>query len=77
MTAEVTRLIDAHRERLGFEPICRELQVARSTYYGARRRRPSARRVRDLRDRLVPVGPFDGARDCRGRGHRHPPRAGE
>jgi putative transposase len=43
----MTRLIDAHRERFGVEPICRELQVAPSTYYAARRRRPSARRVRD------------------------------
>jgi putative transposase len=43
----VTRFIDTHRERFGVEPICRELQVAPSTYYAARRRRPSARRVRD------------------------------
>jgi putative transposase len=43
----VTRFIEAHRERFGVEPICRELQVAPSTYYAARSRRPSARRVRD------------------------------
>ena len=43
----MTRIIDAHRERFGVEPICRELQVARSTYYAARCRKPSARRVRD------------------------------
>jgi putative transposase len=43
----VTRFIEAHRERFGVEPICRELQVAPSTYYAARRRQPSTRRVRD------------------------------
>ena len=43
----MTRIIDAHRERFGVEPICRELQVAPSTYYAARCRKPSARRVRD------------------------------
>ena len=43
----MSRFIGAHRERFGVEPICRELQVAPSTYYAARRRRPSARQVRD------------------------------
>ena len=43
----MTRIIDAHRERFGVEPICRELQAAPSTYYAARCRKPSARRVRD------------------------------
>ena len=43
----MSRFIGAHRERFGVEPICRELQVAPSTHYAARRRRPSARRVRD------------------------------
>src|SRR4030095_941977 len=43
---EVTRMIDAHRERFGVEPICRVLDVATSTYYGARRP-PSPRSVRD------------------------------
>ena len=43
----MTRFIDAHCERFGVEPICRELQVAPSTFYAARRRRPSVRRVRD------------------------------
>ena len=43
----MTRLVDAHRERFGVEPICHELQVAPSTYYAARRRKPSARRMRD------------------------------
>jgi putative transposase len=43
----VTRFIEAHRERFGVEPICRELQVAPSTYYAARQRPLSARRVRD------------------------------
>lgn len=43
----MSRFIDTHRERFGFEPICRELQVAPSTYYAARCRPPSARQVRD------------------------------
>ena len=32
----MTRFIDTHRERFGVEPICRELQVAPSSYYAAR-----------------------------------------
>ena len=43
----MTRFIETHRERFGVEPICRELQVAPSTYYAARRRPRSARRIRD------------------------------
>ena len=43
----MTRFIKTHRERFGVEPICRELQVARSSYYAARSRPLSARRVRD------------------------------
>jgi putative transposase len=43
----MTRFIDAHRERFGVEPICRELQVAPSSYYAARQRPRSARAVRD------------------------------
>ena len=43
----MSRFIDAHRGRFGVEPICRELQVAPSTYYAARGRPPSARHVRD------------------------------
>ncbi len=43
----MTRFIDAHRDRFGVEPICQVLQVAPSTYYAARTRRPSLRRVRD------------------------------
>lgn len=45
--------IDAHRDQrvegrvLGVEPICRALQVAPSSYYAARGRRPSVRAVRD------------------------------
>ena len=46
-TAEMSRFIEAHRDRFGVEPICRELQVAPSTYYAARCRPPSARQVRD------------------------------
>ena len=36
--AEMTRFIKTHRERFGVEPICRELQVAPSSYYVARSR---------------------------------------
>jgi putative transposase len=45
--------IDLNRQRhsaglvWGVEPICRVLQVAPSTYYGAKARQPSARAVRD------------------------------
>jgi putative transposase len=41
--------IDANRDDLGVEPICRVLQVAPSTYYAAKRRQnePSARARRD------------------------------
>ena len=41
------RFIAAHKERWGVEPICRELQVAPSSYYAALRRSPSARQQRD------------------------------
>jgi putative transposase len=39
--------IDQHRDRYGVEPICQLLPIAPSTYYQHRRRRPSARAVRD------------------------------
>jgi putative transposase len=39
--------IDANRDRFGVEPICQLLPIAPSTYYQHRRRRPSARAVRD------------------------------
>jgi hypothetical protein len=39
--------IDEHRAELGVEPICRELQMAPSTYYAAKSRPPSARALRD------------------------------
>ena len=35
--------IDAHRERWGVEPICQTLEIAPSTYYAARSRRPCLR----------------------------------
>ncbi len=43
----MTRFIETHRDRFGVEPICREPQVAPSSYYAARQRPPSARRIRD------------------------------
>ncbi|GIV00368.1 MAG: transposase [Actinomycetota bacterium] len=39
--------IDGNKERFGVEPICEQLQVAPSTYYGAKGRPPSARALRD------------------------------
>ena len=53
--------IDAHRDdttgglRWGVEPVCRVLEIAPSTYYGAKTRPPSARACRDaeLGPRLV------------------------
>lgn len=41
------RYIDAHRARFGVEPICRELQIAPSTYWAAKRRPQCARARRD------------------------------
>ena len=38
--------------RLGVELICRQLQVAPSSYYAAKTRTPSARAVRD--EELIP-----------------------
>ena len=43
----IVAFIDANRDELGVEPICTALQVAPSTYYAAKHRRPSAREVRD------------------------------
>jgi len=53
----MTRYIDTYHARFGVEPICKVLQVAPSTYYAARRRLPSARRLRDeaLKVRLKQV----------------------
>lgn len=49
--------IDEHQERFGVEPICRQLQVAPSTFYAARSRPPSARARRDaeLKPHIVRV----------------------
>jgi putative transposase len=44
----VSAFIDAHRARLGVEPICRELEVSASAYRARRRRPRSARSLRDL-----------------------------
>jgi putative transposase len=49
----IVDFIDANREELGVEPICKELQVAPSTYYAAKSRPLSARAVRDAV--LVPI----------------------
>ena len=39
--------IDENRREFGVEPICAELPIAPSVYYGAKSRRPSARARRD------------------------------
>jgi transposase len=44
---EVTRMIDAHRERFGVEPICRVLEVPTSTDYAHTQDQPAARTRRD------------------------------
>jgi putative transposase len=45
----IVGFIDEHRQSFGVEPICRQLQVAPSTYYAAKRRQadPSTRAKRD------------------------------
>ena len=43
----IVEYIDAHKDRLGVEPICNQLQIAPSTYYAAKTRPPSARSVSD------------------------------
>jgi putative transposase len=43
----MTRYIDEHRGSFGVEPICRTLAIAPTTYYAAKARRPSARRLSD------------------------------
>ena len=57
----IVGFIDANRDELGVEPICRDLQVAPSTYYAAKSRPLSARAVRDAM--LIPLLVHDlGAR---------------
>ena len=43
----IVRYIDEHRDDFGVAPICTTLQVAPSTYYSAKSRKPSARSLRD------------------------------
>ena len=45
----MSKVIDAHRDQFGVEPICSVLQVAPSSYYAvkARQRHPSKRTLRD------------------------------
>jgi putative transposase len=43
----IVGFIDENRDELGVEPICRDLQVAPSTYYAAKSRPISARALRD------------------------------
>ncbi len=43
----MSAFVDAHRDRFGVEPVCRELQIAPSSYYARKTRPPSARSLRD------------------------------
>jgi putative transposase len=43
----VSAFIDAHRDRFGVEPVCREIEVSASAYRARRTRPPSARTRRD------------------------------
>jgi len=43
----IVEYIDDHKDQFGVEPICRDLQIAPSTYYAHRTRPPSARSVSD------------------------------
>jgi putative transposase len=43
----IVEYIDGHKDQFGVEPICRELQVAPSTYYAAKTRPASRRAVDD------------------------------
>jgi putative transposase len=43
----VSRFIEENRERLGVEPLCRELEVSASAYRARRTRPPSSRSLRD------------------------------
>jgi putative transposase len=43
----MTAFIEANRAEFGVEPICEQLPIAPATYYAAKIRPPSARRVRD------------------------------
>ena len=43
----MSAFIDAHRDRFGVEPVCRELEVSASAYRARRTRPPSERSLRD------------------------------
>jgi len=43
----IVEFIDEHKESFGVEPICRDLQIAPSSYYAHRARPPSPRSVTD------------------------------
>lgn len=44
----MSAFVDAHRDRFGVEPICRELEVSASAYRARRTRPPSAGALRDV-----------------------------
>jgi putative transposase len=51
----VSAFIDAHRDKFGVEPICRQLQIAPSTYHlhAARQANPDLRPIRAKRDEVL------------------------
>lgn len=53
----IWRLVDAHRERFGVEPMCRTLHVSASAYWrhAARLRDPARRSARAIRDEALAV----------------------
>jgi putative transposase len=53
----MVRFIDDHRTDFGVEPICRQLQIAPSTYYEAKAQEadPTRRSARAQRDEMLRV----------------------
>jgi putative transposase len=47
LSAQMTALIDAYRDRFGVTPICHTLEIAPSVYYAAKTRPPATRTLRD------------------------------
>lgn len=67
----IVAFIDDHKERWGIEPICTVLtehgcKVAPSTYYAARRRSPSQRRLRDEELKVEIMASYDASKQVYG-----------
>jgi putative transposase len=70
----MTAFIDAARDRFGVEPICSVLQVAPSTYYAEKARRPSARALRDAELKIDIRRVYDDNHGVYGAAEGEPPR---